>query len=197
MNRYPPRTQSLTVIALLLTTMVPCLGQSSRVHQPCGTPVSGIALCLSQSAAPDGVTLEIKNRSGEGLILQLGVVFAMGAKQYPTAIRLLLSDAQGKKHWANPAEPAGVIGGQFLPLIVSLPAGASVKLPVQLTKCFWHTDGQLEDFEPSTKKRYLLKAQFTGTRYHQSDADPDLKGISLWHFWEGIANSNAISLGPE
>jgi hypothetical protein len=141
--------------------------------------------------------LEVRNTGPKDAVLNLGIMLANGARQYPTAITLVLTDAEGKEHHAELAEPAGVIGGRLDPFIVPLPSGASLKLPLHISKCFWYASGQLEDFEPDPPKHYTLQAQFTGKGVSQDQANLDVKGIALMPYWTGAVVSNAVVIGPK
>jgi len=171
-----------TAVVLVFLT-ASAFGQQPTSTRQCGTPVEGVALCLSRSAGPSGVTLELRNTGTKDAVLNLGIMLANGARQYPTAITLLSTDAEGKEHHAELDEPAGVIGGRLDPFIVPLPSGASLKLPVHISKCLWHASGQLEDFGPDRTKRYTLQARFNGKGVNQAEANPDMKAIALMPFW--------------
>ena len=167
-------------------------GHGSSPARKCGEVVAGIELCLSRSADLGGATLEIRNAVSTDALLNLGVM--LWVRQYPTAITLVLKDTKGKEHHAELAEPGGVIGGRILPFVVPLPSGASLKLPVRISKCLWYASGRLEDFEPDPQKHYSLRAQFTGKGVSQTD--PDFKGLTLMPYWTGTAVSNTVSIGP-
>src|ERR1035437_379793 len=158
-------TESSAVLLVILTATVFGQGHSFRIAGKCGKPVAGIALCLSRSAAPDGATLEVRNTGPEDAVLNLGIM--EWTRQYATA----------------------------LPFVVPLPSGASLKLPLHISKCIWYASGQLEDFEPDPKKRYTLQAQFMGKGVSQ--ADPDFKGLTLMPYWKGTVVSNAVAIGPK
>jgi hypothetical protein len=158
----------------------------------CGDPVAGIALCLS----PGRGMLEVRNTGAKDAILNLGTMVANGAQQYPTAISLVLKDANGKEHHAELAEPMGVIGGRLDPLIVPLPRSASLRLLLDISGTRpWYTLGQIEDFKPDLKKHYTLQAQFTGKGISEAEANLDLKGIALMPYWTGAVVSNVAAVG--
>jgi hypothetical protein len=187
---------SSAVLLVILTATVFGQGHSFRIAEKCGKPVAGIALCLLRSAEP-GAMIEVRNTAPKDAVLNLGIMLANGARQYPTAITLVLTDAEGKEHHAELAEPPGVIGGRLDPFIVPLPSGASLKLPLHISKCFWYASGKLEDFEPDPQKHYTLQAQFTGKGVSQAEANLDVKGIALMPYWTGTVVSNAVVIGPK
>jgi hypothetical protein len=184
-----------TAVVLVFLT-ASAFGQQPTSIRQCGSPVEGVALCLSLSAEPARVTLELWNTGPKDAALNLGIMLANGARQYPTAITLVLTDAEGKEHHAELAEPAGMIGGRLDRFIVPLPSGASLKLPVHISKCLWYASGQLEDFRPDPTRRYTLQAQFTGKGVNQAEANLDMKGIALMPYWRGILISNTVATAP-
>jgi hypothetical protein len=187
---------SSAVLLVILTVTVFGQGHGSHIAGPCGRPVAGIALCLSWSAEP-GAMLEVRNAGPKDAVLNLGIMLANGARQYSTAITLVLTDAEGKGHHAELAEPAGVTSGRLDPFIVPLPSGASLKLPVHISKCLWYASGHIEDFEPDPKKHYTVQAQFTGKGVSQAEANLDVKGIALMPYWTGAVVSNTVAIGPK
>jgi hypothetical protein len=127
------------ILVLLLYSHVLC---QNTVKQ-CGTPVHGIVLCLSpfeQGMA----TLEIRNIGDEDAVLDLGIMLANGARQYANAITLTMRDAAGQEYQGVLAEPA-IVSGRLDPFIISLPKGANIRLPLQMSKYAMSTGGQLTD----------------------------------------------------
>ena len=186
---------SSTVFLVILTASVSGQGNGPCMTGKCGRSVEGIVLCLSRSEQPDDAILEVRNTGTEDAVLRLGEIVV--ARQYPTAITLALTDAKGKQHNAEVGEPTGVISGRILPFVVPLPRGASLKLPLRISKSIWYASGQLEDFEPDPKKRYSLRAQFTGKGVSQAEAGgPDFAGIALTRYWTGAVISNTVAIGP-
>jgi hypothetical protein len=171
-------------------------GQISPTLAKCGTPVDGIALCLSP-AGGFNASLEVRNVGPSDAVLNLGVILANGAHQYPTAITLELIDEKSRRLHAKLAEPTGVIGGRIDPLIVPLLSGAACNFPIHLSNMVWHESGQIEAFEPDPKNHYALQARFTGRNVGTDEAAPDVKGITLLHFWMGTVVSNAATIGPK
>jgi hypothetical protein len=171
--------------------------QHSRdIAGKCGIPVAGIALCLSRSEEPGGGTLEVRNTGPKDAVLNLGIMRANGARQYPTAITLVLTDAEGRQHHVELTEPA-LVGGRVDPFIVPLPTGASFELPLRLSKYAFYPSGDLKDFRPDPKQRYTVQAQLTGKGVSRAEANLDVKGIALMPYWAGAVASNAVVIGPE
>lgn len=171
-------------------------GQQSTDTGRCGTPVGGIALCLSRSAGLGGVTLELRNTGPKDAILDLGIMLANGARQYPTAITLTFRDEIGKEHHGVLTEP-GLVAGRLDPFIVPLPNHASLKLALDISKYTLYASGQIEDSRPDPTKRYTLQAQLTGKGVNQTEANLDMKGIALMPYWTGTLVSNKVTTAPK
>jgi hypothetical protein len=187
LRRFLERT---AVVFVFLTASA--LGQQPTDTVQCGTPVEGVALCLSRSAEPGVVTLELRNTGPRDAILNLGVMLANGARQYPTAVTLTLTDATGKEHHGVLAEP-GVVGGRLDPCIVPLPNRASLKLALDISKYALYATGHIKDLKPDPTKRYMVRAEFTGKGVNQAEANLDMKGTALMPYWTGTVVSNTVT----
>lgn len=182
----------VSILLLFLSTTAVGQGNSPDTTIGCGAVVEGIALCLSPSAQSGRVTLELRNTGPKDAILNLGIMLANGARQYPSAISLTLTDATGKVHQGVLAEPV-IVAGRLDPFIVPLPNGASLILPLDLTKYALYTSGQIEELRPDPTKPYTVRAQFTGKGISQAEANLDVKGLALMLYWTGIALSNTVA----
>jgi hypothetical protein len=182
----------LSILLLLVSTSV--IGQVNRpaTTTDCGAVVEGIALCLFPSGQTGSVTIEVRNTGPKDVVLNLGIMLDNGAWQYPNAICLILTDAKGKVHQGVLAEP-GIIAGRLDPFIVPLPHGASLILPLDLTKYVLYSSGQMEELRPDPTNRYTVRAQFTGKSVSQAEANLDVKGLALMPYWTGIALSNTVA----
>ena len=185
-----------TAVLLAVLTATALGQQQSGTAGTCGVPVAGIALCLSRSAAPGGATLEVQNTGPKDAVLNLGIMLANGARQYPTAITLMVTDAEGRQYHGELAEPAAV-AGRLDPFIVPLPSGASLTLALNISEDAFYTSGHIEDFRPDPNKHYTVQAQFTGKGVRRAEANLDVKGIALMPYWTGTVISNTVAIGPE
>ena len=182
----------VSILLLFVSTSVVAQGNRPDTTMGCGAVVEGIALCLSPSAKTGSVTLEVRNTGPKDTVLNLGIMLANGARQYPTAIRLTLTDAKGNVHQGVLAEP-GIVTGRLDPFIVPLPRGASLILLLDLTKYVLYISGQIEEFRPDPKTPYTVQAQFTGQGLTQAEANLDVKGLALMPYWTGTAVSNTVA----
>jgi hypothetical protein len=186
--------ESTSVVLVFVTASA--FGQQPTGTGQCGTPIEGVALCLSRSAEPGVVTLELRNTGPKDAILNLGVMLANGARQHPTAVTLTFRDATGKQQHGVLAEP-GVVGGRLDPFIVPLPNRASLKLALDISKYALYASGHIEDLRPDPTKRYTIQAQFTGRGVNQAEANLDMKGIALMPYWTGTLVSNTVATAPK
>jgi hypothetical protein len=192
--RYPRWLLGLSALVLVILS-AGAFGQQLNTTEQCGASVDGIVLCLSRSNESGGFTLDLRNTGPRDALVNLGVMLANGARQYPTAITLTLSDEAGKQHHGVLAEPVGV-AGRVDPLIVPLPNGASLRLALDISKYVYSASGHIEDFRPDRTKRYTVEAQFTGHGVTPTEANLDVKGIALMPYWTGTLVSNTVATAP-
>jgi hypothetical protein len=176
-----------TIIVIFTATACAQQNNPNEASQPCGQPVDGIALCLSRSTEPEDLTLEVKNVGEKDAVLNLGIVLANGARQYPTAITLIFSKAEGGRFRHELDGPVGV-AGRIDPFIVLLPSHASLKLPLHATYG-WYFRNYILDL-----KHYTVQAEFKGRGVTQAQAGLDVKGISLMPYWTGTVVSNTVAI---
>src|SRR5262249_22021599 len=119
--------------------------------------------------------VELRSTGEDDQILNLGIMLANGRKQYPNAIVLIVTDAQGNSRRLE-LRGRGVIAGRMDPLIVPLPAGSSYYLPVDLDK-YWAVASRELEYKLDPGK-YSIVAQFTGTAVSTKSANLDVKGIA-------------------
>jgi hypothetical protein len=175
------------IIVILTATVCAQQNNPNEASQPCGQGVDGIALCLSRSGEPDGLTLEVRNVGEKDAVFNLGMVLANGARQYPTAITLIFSTAEGGQFRHELDGPVGV-AGRIDPFIVLLPSHASLKLPLHATYG-WYFRNYILDV-----KHYTVQAEFKGKGVTPAQAGLDVKGIALMPYWTGTVVSNTVAI---
>jgi hypothetical protein len=181
---------------LLLSFLL--LGGSSAALKPSpqtwGDPVDGLQMAISldqaeaQSKAPK-FKVELLNAGENDLILNLGVMIANGKKQYPNAVVLTLTDAQGKSRRFDLREPWFVVG-RVDPFVLPLPTDAAFSILVDLDK-YWAAASKEFDYKLKPGS-YSIEAQFTGKGVSQQEANLDVKGIALMPYWTGTITSNRL-----
>jgi hypothetical protein len=189
---------STTVWGVLFASLVVFGGSSARSkssQKARGEVVSGLEMTMQLNQAElaplktPKFRVELRNAGDSDLVLNVGVMLANGQKQYPNAVVLTLTDAQGKTRWLTLREPAAV-AGRVDPFILPIPAGATFSIPVDLDK-YWAAASK--DFDYKLKPgSYSLEAQFTGKGVSQQEANLDVKGIALMSYWMGTVTSSRL-----
>lgn len=153
--------------SVLLISFLLLDGSSAAIKpnpQTWGDLVGGLQMAIrldqaegAQSKAPK-LRVELRNAGENDLILNLGMMLANGKKQYPNAVALTLTDAQGKSRRLDLREP-WYIAGRLHPLVLPIPAGAAFSIPVDLDK---YSAAASKEFDYKLKPgNYSLAAQFT------------------------------------
>jgi len=175
------------------------LGGSSAALKPSpqvwGEAVSGLQMTIyldqAQGVQPKTpkFRVELRNAGKNDLILNLGIMLANGKQQYPNAVVLTLTDAQGRPRRLDLRGPAA-IAGRADPFVLPVPVGATFSIPVDLDK-YWPATSKEFDYKlkPGT---YSLEAQLTGRGVSQQEANLDAKGIALMPYWKGTATSSQL-----
>ena len=162
---------------------------SKASAQTWGDVVSGLQMRINLNQA-DSVQgkipkfrVELRNAGESDLTVNLGIMLDNGRKQYPTAVFLNLTDAQGKSRRLDLIGPPSV-GGRLDTFVLSLPVGATFSMLVDLDKYFAAASKEY-DYKP-TPGTYSLEAQFTGKGVPR-DID-----LLIGHYWEGTVKSNRL-----
>jgi hypothetical protein len=173
-------------------------GSSARLtasQKAWGEVVSGLQMTihLNQAEVVQWNTpkfiVELRNAGESDLVLNVGMMLANGQKQYPNAVVLILTDAQGKTRGLSLREPAAV-GGRVDPLVLPIPVGATFSIPVDLDK-YWAAASKEFDYKLKPGS-YSREARFTGKGVSQQEANLDVKGIALMSYWMGTVTSNRL-----
>ena len=199
MNRS--RDVSVALCSALVASALLLVGASSapRPNPPTwGEAVNGLQMSIaldpakSASSKTPKFRVALRNAGESDLILNLGFMLGNGKSQYPIAIVLMLTDAQGKLRRLELRGPA-IIGGRMDPFVLPIPAGATFSIPADLDK-FWAPATQ--EFEFDLKHgAYSIEAQFTGKSVSEQEVNLDVKGIALMPYWQGTARSNQLRFG--
>jgi hypothetical protein len=149
----------------------------------CGAPVSGITLCLASIPATDSASVEIRNDGSTDVLVDLGIMLANGAHQYPNALTLVVSDSSRVEIEGTPIDPPGV-AGRIDPLAIPLSAGAALRIPLRLSRYVFHAADRAGALDLGGQ-RSTIRAKLTGRRPTRSE---------LVSYWTGSAVSNAITV---
>jgi hypothetical protein len=160
-----------------------------------GEAVSGLQITIYLDQA-EGVPskapkfrVELRNAAQKDLVVNLGMMLANGKMQYPNAVVLVLTDAQGKSRTLDLREP-WAIAGRVDPFVLPIPIGATFSIPVDLDN-YWAAESKEFGYKlkPGT---YSLEAQYTGRSVSQQEANLDVQGIALMPYWTGTVASNHL-----
>jgi hypothetical protein len=195
--KLPKRVHKDLPLVLIASLMV--LGGLSAALKPSaetwGEAVNGLQMTIYLERAqgvPSKIPkfrVELRNAAQKELVVNLGMMLANGKMQYPSAIVLVLTDAQGKSRRLDLREP-GAIAGRVDPLVLPVPIGATFSIPVDLDK-YWAAESKEFDYKLKPGN-YSLEAQFTGRGVSQQEANLDVKGIALMPYWMGSITSNRL-----
>lgn len=96
---HDPAAKCLLHCATVFCEIIECAAPG---YAQLGPAVDGLQMriCLAQAAAAQSsipkLRVEFRNVGEKDLLLNLGIMTGHGAEQYPTAVLLILVDAQGK-----------------------------------------------------------------------------------------------------
>lgn len=128
-----------------------------------GRTVDGLQIRLSldqaearQSKSPK-FRVELRNSGEKDLLLNLGVMTRNGEQQYPTALSLIIVDAQGESRLLELKIPLQVRDAGRETLTLPLSVGATFSVPVDLDDYWAPTFKGFYTLKPGT---YSLAAQF-------------------------------------
>ncbi len=185
------------LVGIGLIVLGSCVGHSQSESQSIQSPAhvhsGSLQLTLIQVQDPSRSRLLVKfaNVGKHPLILSLGFTFG---REYPDAVHLLLTDAQGKTFLLDLLGP-GVIGGIASPYDVHLSAGAIYALPIDLEDYIVHHIAHEEviwasDLPPG---HYTLKAEYTGLDAFHQPVNRPVRRTGLTPYWTGTVISNTLA----
>jgi hypothetical protein len=131
----------------------------------------------------------IQNVGAKDVVLNLGTMLANGRVMFPQAIRLILTDTQGKPrelHFVDKRYPAVI--GRVDDFTVSLRSGSIYILRVTLDQ-FWSM--ATKEFALTLAAgRHQISARLEGQG--AKAVTLDMQGIALMNFWKGTVESNSF-----
>jgi RNA polymerase sigma factor (sigma-70 family) len=163
-----------------------------------GEPHNGLRVGIgSEGPAPAGTTrlvLALENVGKEDLVLNLGPMLNNGRKQYPSAIRVMLTDAKGRKRGLRRV-PA-FVAGRLDPFVVPLPAGGRYTLRYALADLTIEEadQGGARVGTPLTAGVYRAEVELVGKAVLQGKTNADMTGIALMPYWTGTIRSGEVGL---
>ena len=186
---------SYCLIALAISSLPGAAPQAGTV----GVPVHpsselrlAIALLGTEAGEPAGTqfNVSIENVGESDVIVNLGFMLANGKVMFPEAVRLLLTDPQGRSRelqYFDRRYPG--IAGRVDDFVVALRAGSAYSLRLSLDR-YWAAATKEWDLK-LTPGRYQIEAlcEGRGARSHNNDSP----GIALLNFWKGTVRSAPLS----
>jgi RNA polymerase sigma factor (sigma-70 family) len=150
-----------------------------------GKAEGGIRLGVS-SPGPNRLSVVVENVGPEDIVVNLGMMLANGKRQFPTAVRLTVTDAAGKARAFT--RSVGPVAGRVDPFVVPLGSGCGYTLPCRLVDYADAADPGAA-LAPGT---YTVTASFQGERVTQTNGDT--AGLALLPYWRGTVRSGAVPL---
>ncbi|HYH65179.1 MAG TPA: sigma-70 family RNA polymerase sigma factor [Urbifossiella sp.] len=150
-----------------------------------GKAEGGVRLGL-RPAGPTRLSVVVENVGPADAVLNLGIMLANGKTQFPTAVRLAVTDAAGKSRTF--VRRVGGIAGRVDPFVVPLPAGGQYILPFALADLI-DADNPGTPLAPGA---YKVAAEFTGEKVARTNADSG--GLALMPYWTGTLRSGAVDV---
>jgi hypothetical protein len=156
-----------------------------------GAASAGLRMSISPALTAGGRTgqpafyIAIENVGDSDVILNLGTMISNGKVMFPEAVRLQLSDSQGRSrelHYFHRRYPG--IAGRVDDFIVALRTASVHVLRVSLD-----TYSGMNGFVPELERgRYRIEARFDAQGARSLNLDTE--GIGLFNFWKGTLRSN-------
>jgi hypothetical protein len=156
-------------------------------HLPVEVNGGNLQLALMQENPRGSFRVELHNAGDRPLWLLLGFVVNRG--QYPTEIRLQLTDSDGSVLHLEEAGPP-IVGSPIYPMVVPLPAGATFAFPIDL-KDYYSRKEKVWNLH-LLPGEYTLRAEYTGLSAAEREANLPYRGLATKDCWTGIATSNKV-----
>lgn len=172
----------LGVLALFALLTLQLRAGSSGPDPAWGEKANGLRIGVRVVA---GRLEAILQNAGKDVVLNVGIMLANGARQYPSAIRVVAIDPKGQEH-SLVIQPA-FVAGRLDPLVVPLPAGARYIVPLDLGAAV--VQGKGDRLAPGS---YRIHVAYKGTRV-QKAAVRDMPGMALMNYWQGSIRSAVVA----
>jgi hypothetical protein len=186
----------LLLITVIAATDLSVLSQSIIDDRQDWGPVSGGLRMAISPVTPGNLPREgaafyiaIQNVGAKDVVLNLGIMLANGSVMFPLAIRLTLTDSQGKTRefqFEDKRYPA--IAGRVDDYIVALRSGSVYVLRVSLDQ-YWSPEAKAFASTLADGRR-RISARFEGQG--AKAVNLDMQGVALMNFWKGTVQSNSF-----
>jgi hypothetical protein len=178
-------------VALALASTLRLSAQTPAAPVVWGSAQDGLRLDISSQATTTpseraGFVVSLQNVGAKDFVLNLGIMLANGRVMFPQAIRLVLTNPDGRSRELKIPQPR--IAGRADDFIVALRRGATYVLPITLDQ-YW--SAETGEYGVKLKSgRHRISARFEG----RGAAIPnvDMRGVTLMNFWLGTVNSGEL-----
>jgi RNA polymerase sigma factor (sigma-70 family) len=160
-----------------------------------GKPADGLRIgiaAVERSPADHGkvrLSIALENVGQKDLMLNLGIMLANGARQYPLAVRLIVTDSADTRRIFHLHMPEPGVAGRVDPFIVPLPVGCRYTLSCLLEN-FIEEGGWA--FPLRNAGNYQISAEFMGKGVERTNTDTG--GLALMHYWTGTVTSPGVPI---
>jgi uncharacterized protein (TIGR03067 family) len=160
-----------------------------------GKPVDGLRIGIVAVERPPAdhgklrLSIALESVGQKDLMLNLGIMLANGARQYPLALRLAVTDSADARKILHFHIPEPGVAGRVDPFIVPLPVGSRYTLSC-LLDAFIDDAGQ--GFSKRNAGNYRIRAEFVGEGVQRTNND--MGGLALMRYWKGTVASPAVSV---
>ena len=130
--------------------------------------------------------ISLQNVGTSDFVLNLGIMLANGRVMFPQAVRIVLTNPDGRSRELKIPTPR--IAGRVDDFIVALRGGATYVLPITLDQ---YSSEETGEYGVKLKPgRHRISARFEG----RGAAIPnvDMRGVTLLNFWQGSISSGVL-----
>lgn len=133
-----------------------------------------------------GFVISLQNVGAKDFVLNLGIMLANGRVMFPQAVRIVLTNPDGRSRELKIPTPR--IAGRVDDFIVALRGGATYVLPITLDQ---YSSEETGEYGVKLKPgRHRISARFDGRG--AANANLDTTGVKLLNFWQGSISSGVL-----
>jgi hypothetical protein len=179
---------ALTAVALSAQAPAPAVmwGSAQDVLRLDGLRVGISSQSTTAPLERAGFDISLQNVGAKDFVLNLGIMLGNGREMFPQAIRLVLTNPEGRSRELEISTPR--IAGRVDDFIVALRRGATYVLPITVDQ---YSSPETGEFGVKLKPgRNRISARFEG----RGAAIPnlDMRGVALLNFWLGTVDSGVL-----
>lgn len=186
-----PNPRSLAGLLVLGAGVLMAQGRVQAAGPPVAKQNQPLQFKLTHKG--DGLLFEIElhNRGPQDLVLETGMMLDGGKKQLPHRIALFLIDPQGEEIPLSLKKMPTTFEGRIDPMVVPLPVGATLTLPISLND-YYAPKKQIRNVAELTTGVYGLRATFVGYIYSGVTSNLRMRDESFLKYWTGMLASGPV-----